>query len=48
VYEHSPREWADRILPRMARKAKLTKAEYDDVLAYVTYTSAQTPPAQGR
>lgn len=44
VYEHTPQEWREKILPGMAKKAKLNQTEYDAVLAYVTSPAAQTPP----
>ena len=36
VYEYTSTEWAGAILPRMAKKSKLTADEYESVLAYVT------------
>lgn len=36
VYDYSPDTWQNDILPRMAKKARLSPEEYDAVLAYVT------------
>lgn len=46
VYDFSPSAWREDILPRMARKARLSQAEYSDALAYVTSSTAQTRAAR--
>jgi mono/diheme cytochrome c family protein len=47
VADHNAEEWANSILPKMARKAKLSSSEYDEVLAYVlaARTVSPEPPA---
>jgi len=40
VHEYTPQQWAEKILPGMAKRAKLTQPEYDAVLAYVTSSAA--------
>jgi hypothetical protein len=39
VSDYSAQIWADDILPRMSKKAKLSPQQYADVLAYVTSTT---------
>lgn len=41
VSDYSAQTWADDILPRMSKKARLSSQEYADVLAYVTSTTTQ-------
>ncbi|MFN7732531.1 MAG: hypothetical protein ACK5OB_11555 [Pirellula sp.] len=36
VSDYSAQAWAEDILPRMSKKAKLSPQQYSDVLAYVT------------
>jgi hypothetical protein len=44
VSSYDAQEWSEKILPKMARKARLTPGEYADVLAYVTSLAILTPP----
>ena len=46
VYEYTAKDWSGSILPRMAKKAKLTPDEYESVLAYVTAGSQMRPAPQ--
>lgn len=39
VSDYSAETWADDILPRMSKKARLSPQEYANVLAYVTTTT---------
>ena len=41
VSDYSAETWAEDILPRMSKKAKLSPQQYADVLAYVTSTTTQ-------
>lgn len=41
VSDYSAETWADEILPRMSKKARLSPQQYADVLAYVTSTTSQ-------
>jgi mono/diheme cytochrome c family protein len=43
VNDYAAEKWTTNILPRMAKKSKLTPQEYDDVQAYVL---AAAKPAQ--
>jgi len=43
VHAHTADEWSTVILPRMAKKAKLSSDEYENVLAYVTAGSRNIP-----
>lgn len=44
VCDYSPEKWTEKVLPKMAKMAKLTQREYDDVLAYVTSSAARKTP----
>ncbi|MBL8891435.1 MAG: cytochrome c [Planctomycetaceae bacterium] len=41
VSDYSAEMWAEDILPRMAKKARLSPEQYADVLAYVTANTTQ-------
>lgn len=41
VSDYSAEMWAEDILPRMSKKARLTPEQYADVLAYVTSATTQ-------
>jgi hypothetical protein len=43
VWEYSAEAWTQDILPRMARKARLTPEEQDGLLAYVLAASKVRP-----
>lgn len=43
VFSHSKKDWAYAIMPKMGKKAELTRQEYDDVLAYVEAASTVQP-----
>lgn len=45
VYDYSPESWSNDILPRMAKKSRLSEDEYNAVLEYVTST-ASVPPVK--
>lgn len=42
VSDYSAEAWAEDILPKMSKKARLSPQEYADVLAYVTTTTNAT------
>ncbi len=44
VSDYSAETWAEDILPKMSKKARLSPQEYADVLAYVTTTTNATLP----
>jgi mono/diheme cytochrome c family protein len=46
VNAYAAQDWASRIMPKMARKAKLTPEERETVLAYVL-AARETRPALG-
>ncbi len=39
VSDYSAQAWAEEILPRMSKRARLSPQQYADVLAYVTSTT---------
>ena len=41
VSDYSAEAWAEEILPKMSKKARLSPQEYADVLAYVKATTTQ-------
>jgi mono/diheme cytochrome c family protein len=43
VADHNAEEWTNSILPKMAKKAKLSSSEYDEVLAYVLAARTVSP-----
>jgi mono/diheme cytochrome c family protein len=43
VADHNAEEWTNLILPKMARKAKLSSSEFDEVLAYVLAARTVSP-----
>ncbi len=44
VYAFARKEWGYAIIPKMSKKAELTREETDQVLAYVEAASTVSPP----